>query len=307
VRRLAALLLCLVAVTGAAVAKPPAKSLRPVARAEPDGSISVAPPAVQAEPTGGDAPAPAASTPPSYRAAAIRPPERPVIQPPATPGAVARPQDVGVAPDAAPQKKFRLFGALRPKPRSPQIEEQGRAKSAARARGAVCGDVEIQGVSIGRVPGPVSGCGVEDAVRVSSVSGVGLSTHAVMDCTTAKALKRWVDKGAKPALKKRGGGVSQIRVVAHYACRTRNNQKGERISEHGKGRAIDIAGFTMKDGSRISVLDGWNAKADAKPLRQMHAAACGPFGTVLGPNANSFHRDHFHFDTARYRSGSYCR
>ena len=77
-RRLAALLLCLVAVTGAAVAKPPAKSLRPVARAEPDGSISVAPPAVQAEPTGGDAPAPAASTPPSYRAAAIRPP-RPVI------------------------------------------------------------------------------------------------------------------------------------------------------------------------------------------------------------------------------------
>jgi len=25
------------------------------------------------------------------------------------------------------------------------------------------------------------------------------------------------------------------------------------------------------------------------------------------PNANRFHRDHFHFDTARYRSGSYCR
>jgi len=30
-------------------------------------------------------------------------------------------------------------------------------------------------------------------------------------------------------------------------------------------------------------------------------------GTVLGPEANRFHRDHFHFDTAEYRSGPYCR
>jgi len=39
----------------------------------------------------------------------------------------------------------------------------------------------------------------------------------------------------------------------------------------------------------------------------MHRAACGPFGTVLGPNADRFHQDHFHFDTARHRSGPYCR
>ena len=43
-------------------------------------------------------------------------------------------------------------------------------------------------------------------------------------------------------------------------------------------------------------------------LRNLHRAACGPFGTVLGPNANAAHRDHYHFDTARYRSGTaYCR
>jgi len=28
---------------------------------------------------------------------------------------------------------------------------------------------------------------------------------------------------------------------------------------------------------------------------------------VLGPEAARYHQDHFHFDTARYRSGSYCR
>jgi len=42
-------------------------------------------------------------------------------------------------------------------------------------------------------------------------------------------------------------------------------------------------------------------------LREMHSTACGPFGTVLGPEANRFHRENFHFDTARYRSGRYCR
>jgi hypothetical protein len=42
-------------------------------------------------------------------------------------------------------------------------------------------------------------------------------------------------------------------------------------------------------------------------MRRMHRGACGPFGTVLGPEADRYHQDHFHFDTARYRSGSYCR
>jgi len=222
---------------------------------------------------------------------------------PRDPGSTAT---YGVPQEAEPKKKFRLFGALRPKERSPQVEEQGRKLQAARRKGAVCGDLDIQGAAVGPVGGP-GGCGIDQAVRVGSVSGVSLSTHAVMDCTTAKTLKSWVDGGMKPAVGRRGGGVSQIRVVAHYACRNRNNQAGGKLSEHAKGRAIDIAGFTLRDGTKISVLEGWNTQRDGAVLRQMHAKACGPFGTVLGPNANRFHRDHFHFDTARYRSGSYCR
>ena len=57
----------------------------------------------------------------------------------------------------------------------------------------------------------------------------------------------------------------------------------------------------------MTLLTDWNSADDGAQLRQMWRAACGPFGTVLGPEANRFHRDHFHFDTARYRSGSYCR
>ena len=96
-------------------------------------------------------------------------------------------------------------------------------------------------------------------------------------------------------------------MLTHYACRTRNNLPGGRISEHGRGKAIDIAAINLNDGSAISVLDGWRDRRQARVLRQIHSAACGPFGTVLGPDADRYHRDHFHVDVARYSNGAYCR
>ncbi|WP_420862773.1 extensin family protein [Algirhabdus cladophorae] len=188
-----------------------------------------------------------------------------------------------------------LFSALRPKNRPKSV---GQAK--------ICGDPALDGKIVAPIQGTIRGCGVAAPVRLTSVSGVALSRPAIMDCTTAKALKKWIKTGAQPALSKRGG-VKSLDVVAHYACRTRNNQKGAKISEHGKGRAIDIAGMTAGDGSQITLLKGWNSRRDGPALKKMWRAACGPFGTVLGPNSNRFHLDHFHFDTARYRSGPYCR
>ncbi|MEL6452194.1 MAG: extensin family protein [Pseudomonadota bacterium] len=196
--------------------------------------------------------------------------------------------------------------SARPLLRPLEIVQKAMARRAERRKGQVCGDPDLQGDEVGAVPGRISGCGIQDAVRLRSVSGVALSQSALMDCGTAKALKQWTEKGAKPALRGTGGGLASYRVAAHYACRTRNNQPGARISEHGKGRAIDISGFTLNDGTQLTVLNDWTSR-HRRALRSMHKAACGPFGTVLGPNADRFHRDHFHFDTARYRSGSYCR
>ena len=181
------------------------------------------------------------------------------------------------------------------------------AKRRERQRGSICGDIDIQGSAIGGVPGRIRGCGIPDAVRVREVAGISLSQESTIDCGTAKALKTWVERSAKPELRSFGGGLKRLRVAAHYACRTRNNQPGAKISEHGKGRAIDISGFILNDGSEISVLRGWNEAKTKRAMRAMHKGACGPFGTVLGPNSDRFHRDHFHFDTARYRSGSFCR
>lgn len=201
---------------------------------------------------------------------------------------------------------FAIRQSLRPLPRPASIETAAEERRIARLRGQVCGDPSIQGTVVGRVNG-AGACGIEGAVRLRSVAGVSLNPRATIDCPTARALKTWVERGVLPAVGSEGGGASSLRVVSDYACRTRNNQPGARLSEHSFGRAIDIAGIRLQDGSEMTLLTDWNSQGDGAQLRQMWRAACGPFGTVLGPEANRFHRDHFHFDTARYRSGSFCR
>lgn len=210
---------------------------------------------------------------------------------------------VDEATQSAPARDFSIL----PKTRPDWFGLRAKKLKKAQKRGSVCGVLAIQGKAIGRVPGRINACGIKDAVRVTSVSGISLSTPATLDCRTAKTLNSWVSKAAIPAFRKRGGGLVQLRVAASYACRTRNNQPGAKVSEHGKGRAIDISGFRLRSGETVSILKGWRSKRDGKRLRGLHRAACGPFGTVLGPDGDRFHQDHLHFDTARYRSGSFCR
>lgn len=194
--------------------------------------------------------------------------------------------------------------SLRPTLRPGSIVRQAMARRAERSKGQVCADPDIQGEVVGFVPGRIAGCGIQEAVRVKSVSGVTLSQPALLDCSAARALKKWTDSSAKKVLRNMGGGLASYRVSAHYTCRTRNNQPGAPVSEHGRGRAIDISAFTLRDGSSLSVLSDWDS---GRALKRMHKDACGTFGTVLGPESDRFHRDHFHFDTARHGNGAFCR
>lgn len=224
---------------------------------------------------------------------------RPVGRPVSEQVLAAAALPAGLAPN-------RIDQSLVPLVRPEAIVEQALFKRRMLRRGAVCGDIEIQGKPIGAVAAEIPGCGAKDAVRVTSVAGVTLSQGSIMTCEMAKALKRWVSKDVETAFGRRNKVVS-LRVAAHYACRTRNNRPGARISEHGRGKAIDIAGFKLEDGTLVTVLQGWTARETRKSMRRIWKAACGPFGTVLGPEADRYHRDHFHLDVARHRGGAYCR
>lgn len=174
-----------------------------------------------------------------------------------------------------------------------------------RATGQLCGQAGIEGHSIPAVISNVQGCGVPNAVRVKAVDGVRLSESAIMDCDTARALHAWVRTGLKPAVGNLGGGVTGLRVAGHYVCRTQNHRAGARISEHGRGRAIDISGIRLADGRMLDVLRHWRHASYGPVLQQAHRAACGPFNTTLGPGSDGMHEDHFHYDLRR--GGRYCR
>ena len=182
----------------------------------------------------------------------------------------------------------------------------GRVRDRQAQGGGICGRASLVGEAIPPVPG-AGACGIAEAVRITRASGLALSRPTRMDCGTARALDDWVRQGVLPAVGRTGGGAVRLEVAAGYSCRTRNNQPGARLSEHSKGRAIDISGIALADGDTVNVLRDWGRGAKGRILRAVWRAACGPFGTVLGPESDRFHRDHFHLDTARYRSGPFCR
>ena len=203
--------------------------------------------------------------------------------------------------------KRELTVSPRPHPRPCKFRqiEVGRAKM--RERGAVCGDWTIIGEVREPITGKHRGCGIAEPVRIRIVSDVLLSQLALMDCETAVTLKTWLENTAKPAFADEGGGLKGLRLSGHYACKRQNNKLRGRLSEHARGRAIDISSFILMDGTVITVREGWANKETHGVMRELHAGACSLFGTVLGPDADHFHKGHFHFDTARHRSGPYCR
>jgi hypothetical protein len=100
-----------------------------------------------------------------------------------------------------------------------------------------------------------------------------------------------------------GARVVEIKQISAYSCRGMNGNSRAHISEHAFGNALDIAAFTLADGRRISVKDGWKGMPEEQGfLRDVQAAACQQFNTVLAPGSNVYHYDHIHVDLMRRSS-----
>jgi hypothetical protein len=128
---------------------------------------------------------------------------------------------------------------------------------------------------------------------------------ATLACPIVSALDTWFASGVQPAaMRWFGQPVAEIRQISAYSCRGMNGQRGAPISEHAFGNALDIASFTLADGRKITVKDGWRGLPEEQGfLRDVQGAACRQFSTVLAPGSNAFHYDHIHVDLARRASG----
>ena len=164
--------------------------------------------------------------------------------------------------------------------------------------------------------GAASACEVIQPFEVkASASGrVALKPAATLQCGMLAPVDQWIAEYVEPAARRHfGSPVIELRVAASYACRPRNSIWGARLSEHGRANALDVSNFQLADGRTITVRDGWHGSmAERAFLRDVHRGACQVFTTVLGPDADRFHHDHFHMDLARHamtRNGPYrvCR
>jgi hypothetical protein len=131
-----------------------------------------------------------------------------------------------------------------------------------------------------------------------------MTPAATLACPIVSVLDRWLADSVQPAAQRWfGARVVEIRQISAYSCRGMNGNSYAHISEHAFGNALDIAGFTLADGRRISVKDGWKGLPEEQGfLRDVQATACQQFTTVLAPGSNAYHYDHIHVDLMRRAS-----
>jgi hypothetical protein len=148
-------------------------------------------------------------------------------------------------------------------------------------------------------PGPVQGN------PVSAFGSVTLKPTATLACPIVSVLDRWIAESVQPAAQRWfGARVVEIKQISAYSCRGMNGNPNAHISEHAFGNALDIAAFTLSDGRRITVKDGWHGLPEEQGfLRDVQGAACQQFNTVLAPGSNQYHYDHIHVDLMRRASG----
>jgi hypothetical protein len=188
---------------------------------------------------------------------------------------------------------------------TPVFEEMSAAETACRK------DLERMGVRFEELP-PISkgrSCGIAHPIKVSGFqSGIQMKPAATLNCQMTRIFAKWVKNELVPSARYRYfSGVKSIHQMSSYSCRKMNSRSANPWSEHAKGNALDIGGFTLKNGKHIDVRKkSFFAFREKGLLKTVREDSCKYFKTVLGPG-DAYHGDHFHFDLRSRKSGySHC-
>jgi hypothetical protein len=148
---------------------------------------------------------------------------------------------------------------------------------------------------------PLPRLGPAEGNVTGALGPVAVNPAATLACPIVSVLDRWLADSVQPAaIRWFGARVVEIKQISAYSCRGMNGNSHAHISEHAFGNALDIAAFTLADGRRISVKDGWKGLPEEQGfLRDVQGAACRHFNTVLAPGSNAYHYDHIHVDLMR--------
>lgn len=145
-------------------------------------------------------------------------------------------------------------------------------------------------------------CRVPDGVRIDAGQDLlALTPTSVTPaCPVMIGLLVWQTQVVQPQAQAIfGAKVARIETFGSFSCRRMYGRGEGAWSEHATADAIDISGFVLTDGRRISVLEHWPNRDDrALFLKNVRDGACELFSTVLSPEYNAAHADHLHIDLA---------
>ena len=139
------------------------------------------------------------------------------------------------------------------------------------------------------------GCSQIDSIKLLDV-GTDVTNLGPVKCQLASKFAAWTEYAVKRAARQiLGSELRRIETMGSYSCR--NIAGTGKRSEHAHANAIDVSGFVLADGRRITVENHWKSGRKEKQfLTAIHNSACKRFGTVLSPDYNKAHYNHFHFD-----------
>jgi hypothetical protein len=139
-----------------------------------------------------------------------------------------------------------------------------------------------------------------DAVLVAGRAAIEIRPAPLLRCEMAESLAVWIRDDATPRLAKAGSNLRRVETYDDFDCRGRNRVVGAKLSEHGKGNAIDLRAFTLADNRVIGLTDISVPKELRSSIRE---SACARFTTVLGPGSDGYHEAHIHLDMAARHDG----
>jgi hypothetical protein len=145
-------------------------------------------------------------------------------------------------------------------------------------------------------------------MHAAAQGAIRFEPAAKLRCQMVPSVKTWVAEVLRPAARRYlGSEVVKLSIAGSYGCRMRNHKVGAKLSEHGRANALDISKFHLANGQVVTVKRGWRGpESHRRFLRYVRRGACEHFSTVLSPDADRYHHDHFHFDLASHgRRGTY--
>jgi hypothetical protein len=148
-------------------------------------------------------------------------------------------------------------------------------------------------------------CGASDFVRLEGImmpnsALVTVIPAATLRCPMAEAVAQWVRNDVGPAMAELESPLASLTTHGSYECRGRNNAASAKVSEHGRGNALDLGPIKLANGSVVDL----SKKLTPRLFRQrVRDAACRRFTTVLGPGSDPYHAEHIHVDLAERAHG----